>query len=192
MRTSIFLLLLFPFFSCSDDTPKQDPKLVPFGYPVAEILQTDSAVFRGVTLGLKIGDVLKKIGKNNLTEQQVDYLFYEDSLSGKASFTYEFSFNAEGLYEMHVDIYGRDSTNAQTMTKRFENYFTSKYGEPDYFNDLLIWTIKSPKYEAELVLTDQSAEYTYGKIAISVYDKSFSQPRIGTDSLMIFDSIPVQ
>lgn len=176
VRHSLFLLLFFPFFSCSDDAPKVDPKLAPFGYPVAEVLQHDTGLFRGVQLGMKTDEVLKLIGKTNLTEQQPDYLFYEDSLSGKAGFTYEFSFSTDGLFEMHVDIYGRDSTNAQLMTKRFENYFTKKYGEPDYFNDLLIWYVKSGKGTAQLELSDQSDEYAYGKIAISVYDKAFAQP----------------
>lgn len=176
MRNSIYLLFLLPFFSCSDDAPKVDAKLAPFGYPVAEVLKSDTGLFRGVQLGMKPEDVLKLIGKTHLTEQQPDYLFYEDSLPGKAGFTYEFSFSTEGLYEMHVDIYGRDSSNAQSMTKRFENYYTKKFGEPDYFNDLLIWYVKNGKREAQLELSDQSDEYAYGKIAISVYDKAFAQP----------------
>lgn len=193
MRTSIFLILLSTFLSCSDNVPEQDAKLIPFGYPVAEVLQSDSGIFRGITLGMKPEAVLQRNDKKKLTEQQPDYLFFEDSLAGKSGFTYEYSFNNEGLYEMHVDIYGRDSSSADVMTKRFENYFTSKFGEPDYFNDLLIWTVKTGTREAELVLADQTVEYSYGKISISVYDKAFSQPvRSDGDSVPGLDSVHLQ
>ncbi|TND10428.1 MAG: hypothetical protein FD123_70 [Bacteroidetes bacterium] len=156
-------------FSCSNE-PETDRVLRSFPSPLPEILKNDSAAFRGIGLGMNVNAVKQRCNPKTLTLGEADNLLYEDSLAGKTSFTYEFNFDSLGLKEIQVDIYQRDSADAELMFGRFMDYFSRIYGQPESVQEFRRWKVPGQMRPTAIILKDESAEYGYGKLALTVYD----------------------
>lgn len=159
---------------CSDDVPADAVLLSSFPSPLPEIFKNDSSAFRGIKLGMSRQEVKTRCNAKTLTLDESLSLLYEDSLPGKTSFTFEFSFDSLGLSIVQVDIYQRGSADGDSLQQRISRFFTQLHGSPNQVKDNWQWLPQGQIRPTAIVLQDESAEYGYGKVSLLFYDTNIT------------------
>jgi hypothetical protein len=167
LSVSLFLFL-FLFLSCS---PKKAPtgKVEDYNIVLKTIIRTDSGLFRGVNLGMEPGNVKVKEENKRPQDDEVNYLSYAFAFSDSLTGNYYYDFD-EGLDEIGVDIYREKAKDCDWLFTDLKNYYTRRYGQPKTENNMLLWYIPNQGKEgAEVSLQDESKDYGYGKLTITIF-----------------------
>ncbi|MCC6599100.1 MAG: hypothetical protein IT223_00325 [Crocinitomicaceae bacterium] len=130
--------LLLPFFflllSCNDGKDKTTGA-------AEEILKSSGrGDFRGVKMGDHIDNVRQKEG-SGFVYSMPDELVYRIPASGLDSIWYEISynFNEQGLYNINLEVYGKNHDVLEEITKSFSEYYGRRYGAPSVSFASLKW-----------------------------------------------------
>jgi hypothetical protein len=167
-RHFILFLILSGFIAC---TPKKEPavKVEELSQVLKRIVKSDNGLFRGANIGMGITEVKGIESDQKPDEEAENYLSYsfgfKDSLQGNIYYNFE-----NGLDEIGVDVFREKSKECDWLFADFKNYFTKRYGVPKVDNQLLIWYVKDQGKEgAEISLADESKDYGYGKLTITIF-----------------------
>lgn len=161
------------FASCSSNEESKETKekeLTLF----QKIVQDSTHHFHSVDLGQAIGEV-KLAEKTKVKDEQDDYLFYEVPIDATTNYTFAYSFDDDGLYEIQVDVFLKDKEEALGLFTEFKRDYIKKYGpmsEKD--TGYAFWQILLPdSNEAEISVMEESDEFDQGKLSITFYDYSY-------------------
>jgi hypothetical protein len=164
----VIFLLLSGFFACS---PSKEPglKAEDYGQVLKRIVGNDKGLFRGLNLGISLKQVKDQEAEQKPDDEASDYLSYSfgfaDTLQGNIYYNFE-----NGLDEIGVDVFRTKKKECDWLFTQFKNYFTKRYGPPREDNLLLIWYVKDQGKEgAEISLSDESKDYGYGKLTITIF-----------------------
>ncbi|HEV7231366.1 MAG TPA: hypothetical protein VGO45_08570, partial [Bacteroidia bacterium] len=171
-----FYRTLFCLFACAIFAACQGKKEIPSASEapsytdsvIVRIFGSDTGLFRGVSLGMTLPQV-KTLQKGKPEEEEEDYLSYsfgfKDTLQGNYYYNFE-----EGLDEIGIDIYREKQKECNWIFDRLKTYFTKKYGPFRSENRLLIWHVNNQGKEgAEVTLADESLDYGYGKLTVTIF-----------------------
>jgi hypothetical protein len=169
-RKFTLIILLVTIIACSGPVKSPVVKEVATEDPVITcIFGSRSALFREVNLGMTVEAVKGSQKEISPEEEGADYLSYRFAFSDTLQGNYYFSFD-NGLEEIGVDIFREKQKNCSWLFQRLKKYFTTKYGNMRQENELLIWHAdKQGKEGAEITLADESADYGYGKLTITIF-----------------------
>jgi hypothetical protein len=118
-------------------------------------------------------------------ETDTNYLAYTlpvdtlhpDSVNGDIDsvtyFTIAYNFDKQKLNEIDEDIFLADDSIAANLAQRISDYFTEKYGEAATGSDSKVWSFKSNGKKIKVTLSDESAEYDYGKLSLVFYCEDY-------------------
>ncbi len=167
-RQFILFLVLSACLACG---AKKEPgaKVEEYGQVLKRIIKSDKGLFRGADIGMGLKEIKGIENDQKPDEEAENYLSYsfgfKDSLQGNIYYNFE-----KGLDEIGVDIFREKSKDCDWLFIDFKNYFTKKYGPPKIDNQLLIWYVKDQGKEgAEISLADESRDYGYGKLTITIF-----------------------
>jgi hypothetical protein len=164
---SLFILVSL-FLSCS---PKKAPtgKVEDYTVVLRTIIRTDSGLFRGVNLGMEPGKVKLQEQNKRPQEDEENYLSYAFAFGDSLSGNYYYDFD-KGVEEIGVDIYREKAKECDWLFNDLKNYYTCRYGQPKTENNILLWYIsKQGKEGAQVTLQDESKDYLYGKLTITIF-----------------------
>ena len=165
----------FLFFAClhllSCTTHKEPSAKVEDYDPVMKTLfRTDSGLFRGANLGMKTTEVKRMEQARKPDEEEQNYLSYSFAFRDTIQCSYYYNFEEEGLDEIGINIYRTKAPNLDWLFTNLKQYLTKKYGAPRQENNLLIWYVKDQGREgAEITLSDESKDYSYGELTITIF-----------------------
>jgi len=162
-------VLLLVLSACSH--PKKEPsgKVADTNVVLKRILRTDTGLFRGISLGMELSQVKQLENEQKPDEEESNYLSYafafHDTLSGNYYYDFE-----EGLDEIGVDIFREKAKECDWIFNELKEYYTRRYGQPTVENNMLLWYIPHQGKEgAEVSLQDESKDYGYGKLTITIF-----------------------
>jgi hypothetical protein len=169
-RTFALTILLASGASCSDTGHGSVSKEAAAEDPVINrIFGVPSSLFREASLGMSVETV--KAGQKNFRpeEEETNYLSYNFTFADTLRGSYYFSFE-DGLDEIGVDIFREKQKDCNWLYEKLKKYFTAKYGPLRQENELMIWHAeKQGKEGAEITLADESSDYGYGKLTITIF-----------------------
>lgn len=171
------LFLLFTiasalFSSCSTSDESEVTKGLTL---FQKIVQDSTHHFHGIDLGQTINEV-RLTEKTKVKDEQDDYLFYEVPIDATTNYTFAYSFDDEGLYEIQVDVFLKSKEEALELFTDFKRDYIKKYGpmnEKD--TGYAFWQIVllPDSNEAEISVIEESDEFDQGKLSITFYDYSY-------------------
>ncbi len=167
----IFLSLLFVIAlqSCKDSATT----LSQYGPVVKTVIQNDTGVFRGFSLGDNLNKIQSKETDKPL-EVDSGYLYYEFAIDTIGSFNVTYNFDEKGLSEIQSSIFITNSAQTEETFNKFKSYFDEHYGSSETQMGFNVWSVASEKYGKVVInLGDESADFTIknapGKISIWIY-----------------------
>jgi len=167
-RNILLALFLLGSIACSS---KKEPgsKVEEYSPVLKRIVRNDNGLFRGVNIGMGIEEVKKLENDLKPDDEAENYLSYSfafnDTIQGNIYYNFE-----AGLDEIGVDVFREKKKECDWLFIDFKNYFTKRYGAPREDNLLLIWYVKDQGKEgAEITLSDESKDYGYGKLTITIF-----------------------
>jgi hypothetical protein len=166
----LLLFFVICFLSCHPTKDKlPGGKVEDYNPAMKKIIRSDSGVFRQVNLNMSLAAV-KALEKNLKPDEEEDnYLAYSFAFSDTLVGNYYYDFD-EGLDEVGIDIFREKSTDCDWLFASFKNYYTKRYGIPHEENNMLIWSVPNQGKEgAEITLQDESRDYGYGKLTITIF-----------------------
>ena len=181
-------ILLILFSSCGGDKSSLSKDAEPFdtiksdehpfrGMPesgtiIEKIMKSDSGIFRGTELCMSLEKVKSKETIPPSEEDSL-YLYYEVALDSANSLTVAYDFDEKGLKEIQADIFLKNENQFNDLLKKFKIYFHNKYGEGENANGFWVWTIKEKQRNIQIALSDESTDYQYSKLSLSVYNADY-------------------
>lgn len=101
---------------------------------------TSAGDFRGINIGDKHNEVQMKEDANSVYSMP-DELVYRISPDDKDSTWYEISynFNENGLYDISLDVYPKDTTDVRELKNNFIAHYLKKYGDCKFYNGYCQW-----------------------------------------------------
>ena len=168
-QTPLLLLMLIIVSSCKHS----ESKLAKYGAELESVILTDTAVFRGLSLGDNIDSVKRKeLGKP--IEADSAYLYYEMKLDTTGSFNLRYTFDEDGLDEINSEIYIKNAGRTDEIFSKFKTYFDEHYGESISHQGYTVWTVRSKKFGvARINLSNESSDFTVpnapGKLSLWIY-----------------------
>lgn len=123
-----------------------------------EILRaSEPGDFRGVNMGDKPGDVLRKEGKDYVYSLP-DELTYRIPLSRQDSTWYEitYNFSEDGLYDISLEIFPRSDSQRTRLTADFSKLYIERYGQPlidGHYSEWKVMTAKNGRI-VKIIMTD--------------------------------------
>jgi hypothetical protein len=166
----VFLIAAGVFASCSPKKEKEPSAKVEDYDPVMKkILLSDAGLFRGTNIGMPLTQV-KALEKGAVpSEEEDNYLSYDFAFKDTLQGSYYYSFE-NGLDEIGVDIYREKSKECLWLFTEMKTYFTKRYGDPKTEDHLLLWYVPNQGKEgAQITLSDESADYGYGKLTLTLF-----------------------
>jgi hypothetical protein len=114
-----FALLIAVIAACSEEQAS----------PESILKSEKGGDFRGVNIGDERQVVLEKEGAHTVYSMP-DELVYRIPSKSKDSTWYEISynFNDDGLYNINLEIYSKESKQLELLKSDFEQYYLAKYG----------------------------------------------------------------
>lgn len=151
---------------------------------IALLLGGEEKTFRNVSFGDN-PETVRHSEKKAADEVDTNYLSYTlpldtinaDSVNEQIDslnyFTIAYNFDQQKLNEVDEDVYLSTDSVAAELAQRFSNYFTDKYGQPAAGSDETVWSFTSKGKKIKVTLSDQSAEYDYGKLSLVFYCEDY-------------------
>jgi hypothetical protein len=139
--------------------------------PAAWLAKDTMGIFRGAEFG-DASEVIRQMENDTfLVAAEPRLLQYDYPLPGNRHFELRFDFRKNRLVSFAFDAFLGEEKEGETLTEDFIRYFTSRFGDCESQMGILVWPVPAPaEYkEAFLELEDESAEYGYGKVNVSVY-----------------------
>lgn len=160
----LFLIVVATLIaSCSkvDNLDEYSPELEKLA------INTDG-IFRGVEMGMSLEEVKEK-ETAVLSDESIDYLYYDASLNESDYFTINYYFSEKGLYEITIDVYQDNTANALSLRNALETYLNDKYGKSKSKDDYLVWETDAKGFKnVEISLFGDEREEGGGFISISI------------------------
>ena len=170
LKKVAYLLSMICLHSCTESQVKSPQQNAQNPDPVVNSLWGDgTGLFRGVNLAMSVSEVKASQKKQIPEEEEEDYLSYGFAYSDTLEGSYYFSFE-NGLEEIGIDIYREKNHDCKWLYGLLKIYLNTRFGSPSDENNLLVWHAdKQGKEGAEITLADESAEYGYGKLTITIF-----------------------
>jgi hypothetical protein len=173
------------FYSCKHN-PQQNtiPAQAPVSFLQLLFGKNSDHPFRNVMFG-DDPKTVKASEKRIPDETDTNYLAYTlpvdtlrpDSVNGDVDsvtyFTIAYNFDKQKLNEIDEDVFLADDSIAACLAQRISDSFTEKYGEAATGSDSKVWSFKSKGKKIKVTLSDESAEYDYGKLSLVFYCEDY-------------------
>ena len=144
-----------------------------YGQSFEKIMKSDNGIFRGVELGMCLENI-KQQETISASEEDTNYLYYENALDSSNSFTVAYDFDQKKLKEIQLEVFINNIDEFSNLVATFKNYYENKYGKAENTNGFLIWTIKDiNKGNVKITLADESTDFEYSKLSLSVYNAEY-------------------
>jgi len=180
--TIIGALCLYSCKHSSDqnNTPKTTQKVS----LIELLLGKKDGIFRNVTFGID-PKTAKASEKRTPDETDTNYILYtlpidtvnvdsvNEEIDSVSYFTIAYNFDQQKLNEIDEDVFVETDSIAAGLTQRLSEYFTSKYGESASGSDTKVWSFTNKGKKMKVTLSDQSAEYDYGKLSMVFYCEDY-------------------
>ncbi|CAN5910174.1 hypothetical protein BH11BAC7_BH11BAC7_00140 [soil metagenome] len=171
-----FVICCMLIAACSSQLEPKKDIVSQFSGLLPSIVQNDEGVFHGIALGMLLDEVKKNVpATDSMSKLEENKYLFEGKLSPNKEYSYECTFDSKGLNDLTLDIYLKDETNADSLYMDFSNYFSKRYGMPVAEEGITTWTTTEGKRPARIIL-EKEEDYTYGKLTITFFDKSFDSP----------------
>lgn len=112
--------------------------------------------FRGVNIGDE-RDVVMSMENAETVHSMPDELIYRVYPNGTDSAWYDitYNFDNQGLYDISLDVFPKDSSGMQSLKQNFINYYKERYGECKQSNGFCAWrALTSNGHIVDIYLTD--------------------------------------
>lgn len=181
-------------YSCHSNTQQQNtatnsvvkPAAIrPHSVSIIELLVGNGKnAFRNVSFGdnPKTVQNSEKKAADEIDTNYVSYTLPLDTLNADSVneeidslnyFSIAYNFDQQKLNEIDEDIFLATDSVAAGVAQRFTDYFTNKYGEAATGSDEQVWSFTSKGKKVKVTLSDQSAEYDYGKLSLVFYCEDY-------------------
>lgn len=158
--------------SCGSKAPV---KPVPAAFSLFETVLKDSA---GLVRGADLGDdpeVVRQMEYDSALVVSNKYaLIYDYKLPEERALNLKYTFGGNALQKIEMDVFLASEGQADTLTQDFKKYYSKKFGEPQQQMGVYVWMgLSQTGSNAVIEMKDESAEYGYGKLNITIYPKDF-------------------
>ncbi len=164
----VLTLVATRFISCKKS------ELAVYGPTFESIMRSDTALFRGVGMGMSKAGIKQMEPEEALkeedTEDSVDYLFYELKVDTSVSYTVAYNFPDSKLGSIEVDIYLQNEPQGAELFNTFKQYFEKKYGKGIVDGDFVNYNCTSRGRQVQISLADESPTYKKGKLTLVIHD----------------------
>lgn len=138
-----------------------------------KIVINEDGHFRGIAIGDKIENV-KTTEKATLTDEDVDYLYYDISINDQDFYSIAYYFDENGLYEIMADMDFDTKEEVDELVANFTEHFTKKYGKNSIEDDYSIWkTSSDASKQIEIAMTSNVNESGGGYLSIAISDYAY-------------------
>jgi hypothetical protein len=189
MKFSLFTALAIAsglcFYACKHSSDQNNPPKPAQKISLIELLiGKKDGVFRNVTFGVDPKTV-KASEKRAPDETDTNYILYtlpidtlnidsvNEEIDSVSYFTIAYNFDQQKLNEIDEDVFVASDSIAAGLAQRLSDYFTNKYGESATGSDTKVWSFTSKGKKMKVTLSDQSAEYDYGKLSMVFYCEDY-------------------
>lgn len=167
------------------DTTAKNAVAKPRSVSLTELLLGNGqTTFRNVTFG-DAPKTVQNSEKKAADEVDTNYISYTlplDTLNADSVnedidslnyFTIAYNFDQQKLNEIDEDVFLASDSIAAGVSQRLADYFTHKYGDAATGSDEQVWSYTSKGKKIKITLSDQSAEYDYGKLSLVFYCEDY-------------------
>lgn len=160
--------------SCGSGNPgKQAEPVAPVSL-FQTVLKDSAGLLRGADLGDN-ADVIRQMEYDSALVVSNKYtLIYDYKLPEERALNLKYTFGGNSLQKIEMDVFLATESQADSLTRDFAAYYDKKYGEARQQMGIYVWTAASQTgANARIEMKDESAEYGYGKLNITVYARDF-------------------
>jgi len=156
--------------SCGQKAP-QKPQTAAFSL-FDTVLRDSAGLVRGADLG-DDPDVIRQMEYDSALVVSNKYaLMYDYKLPAERSLNLKYTFGGNALQKIEMDVFLGSEAEADSLTRQFSSYYSAKFGNAQQQQGIYVWTAPSQTGSmASVEMKDESAEYGYGKLNITVYSK---------------------
>jgi hypothetical protein len=173
MPSRLYLLciagLFLTLYACSSHREPGN-KVEDYNPVMKSLFRTDSGLFRGANLGMKVAEIKALENNQKPDEEEANYLSYSLAFRDTFQCSYYYDFEENGMDEIGINIYRTKSKDFDWLFTNIKQYFTKKYGSPQLEKNLLVWYVKNQGKEgAQITLSDESRDYGYGELTLTIF-----------------------
>lgn len=179
MKNILIIACCFTLFSAcgnnsSTASQSQTAELTIFDHALKDTL----GLIRGADLGEEFEVVEQMEYDSALVVKSKFNLVYDYNLGNDNSINVKYIFAGTTVRLIEMNLLLNSEVQADSVATDFINYYSKRFGEPSQQMGIYVWKAETmlPNNDAYIELKDESAEYGFGKLNITIFPRANTKP----------------